>query len=290
MTPPSRGFDADVVRRRIDDRLVGVAVLDEADRRAVEAILSGFPAVNAEDASGAAAYALRRDAGSSREVWSGGTRTHVTITLEDALLALEWLLVTDMLARIDDRFHLHGAALADPSGTLSVLVLGESGVGKTTLTLALMAQGFRPFTDDVILLDPETLAPRTFERAFHVDRTTRALVDVLPHDPAWEVPGMPEGYFMPASWARDPLPVGAIIVPKAHNHERPLLVGLPVAEAATTLLTFSGSLERAPVLALKTAARLTATAPCYALYGGALARTAQFLAEAVEELRGAGKK
>jgi hypothetical protein len=96
--------------------------------------------------------------------------------------------------------------------------------------------------------------------------------------------------FMPATWAREPLPVGAVIVPKARDHQRPLLVGLPIAEAATTLLTFSGSLEYTPSLALKTAARLTATAPCYALYAGPLARTAQFLAEAVEELSGARKK
>ena len=60
---------------------------------------------------------------------------------------------------------------------------------------------------------------------------------------------------------------------------------MPVAEAARTLLTFSGSLEHAPALALKTAARITATAPCYALYGGELARTARFLAETVEELK-----
>jgi hypothetical protein len=290
VTGPSTRLGHDVVRRRIDDRGVSITVPDDGDRRAVEAILSGFPDATAGDSAAHAPYALRRAVTGHWEFWSGDTRTHETTTLEDALLALEWQLVTDMLARIDDRFHLHGAALADPSGTLSVLVLGESGVGKTTLTLALMARGFRPFTDDVILLDPETLEPRTFERAFHVDQSTRALVDTLPHRPDWEVSGMPDGYFMPASWARDPLPVGAIIVPKARDHERPLLVALPIAEAATTLLTFSGSLEHAPALALKTAARLTATAPCYALYAGPLARTAQFLAEAVEELSGAHKK
>jgi len=284
VTGPSTRFGHDVVRRTVDGRGVAVAVPDEGDRHAVEAILSGFPDASARDTAAHAPYALRREATGLWELWSGATRTHQTTTLEDALLALEWQLVTDMLARIDDRCHLHGAALADPSGTVSVLVLGESGVGKTTLTLALMARGFRPFTDDVILLDPETLEPRTFERAFHVDQTTRALVDALPHGPDWEVPGMPDGYFMPATWAGDPLPVGAVIVPKARDHERPLLVALPIAEAATTLLTFSGSLEHAPALALKTTARLTATAPCYALYGGPLERTAQFLSEAVEEM------
>ncbi len=284
MTDASPDTRAEGVRRRIGSRNVAVIVPDPADRAAVDAILGGFPRIDA-GAADEATYALRRDAMGAWEFWSGGTRTHQATTLEDGLLALEWQVVTDLLARTDDRFHLHGAALADPSGTLSVLVLGESGVGKTTLTLALVAAGFRPYTDDVILLAPESLIPMTFERAFHVDATTRALVDALPHDPAWEVPGVPDGYFLPATWAREPLPVRAVIVPKARDHARPLLVGMPVAEAATTILTFSGSLEHAPALALRTAARLTATAPCFALYAGPLARTAQFLAEAVEGLR-----
>lgn len=284
MTDASPDTRADAVRRRIGPHDVAVVVPDRSDRAAVEAILGGFPRIG-EGAAGEATYALRRDAAGGWEFWSGGTRTHQATTLEDGLLALEWQVVTDLLARTDDRFHLHGAALADPSGSLSVLVLGESGVGKTTVALALIARGFRPFADDVILLDPESLAPSTFERAFHVDATTRTLVNGLPHDPAWEVPGVPDGYFLPATWAREPLPVRAVIVPKARDHARPLLVGLPIAEAATTILGFSGSLEHAPALSLRTAARLTASAPCYALYAGPLAPTAQFLAEAVEGLR-----
>ncbi|MGE3889790.1 MAG: hypothetical protein AB7H81_25485 [Vicinamibacterales bacterium] len=284
MSDKSPDTRAEAVRRRIGPRNVAVIVPDAADRAAVEAILGGFPRIG-EAAPDEATYTLRRAAAGGWEFWSGGTRTHQATTLEDGLLALEWQVVTDLLAQTDDRFHLHGAALADPSSTFSVLVLGESGVGKTTLTLALIAAGFKPYTDDVILLAPASLVPATFERAFHVDATTRALADGLPHDPAWEVPGVPDGYFLPATWAREPLPVRVVIVPKARDHERPLLVGLPIAEAATTILGFSGSLEHAPALALRTAARLTAAAPCYALYAGPLARTAQFLAEAVEGLR-----
>ena len=214
MTASSPDAGPAAVRSVIDGRTVVVTVPDDADRRAVEGVLSGFPVPNEDNRAADNPYALRRDETGHWALWAGDTRTHQTTTLEDALLALEWQIVTDMLGRIDDRFHLHGAALADPSGTMSVLLLGESGVGKTTLTLALMALGFRPYTDDVVLLDPDALAPRTFERAFHVDATTRELVEALTHPTDWEVPGMPTGYFMPSTWARDPLPVGAVIVPE----------------------------------------------------------------------------
>jgi hypothetical protein len=216
-------------------------------------------------------------------VHAGGVVTHEAATLDDTLLALEWQLVTDLLARTD-RFHCHGAALADPSRTMSLLILGDSGVGKTTLTLSLMASGFRPHADDVVLIDSHTLTPTTFPRAFHVDDATRQLVAVLPHASDWEVQGLPPGYFLPTAWAADPSPVGAIVIPKARGHARALLVQLGVAEAATALLGFSGTLDAAPALALKTAARLSASVPCYALHIGPLAATAELVATTVAAL------
>lgn len=281
--PPDPAPHADtMIRIAVHGRAVDVEVPDPRDRAAVGAILAGFPA-RPSHAPADDVYAIRRGQARGWTVHRGGAVTHESATLDDTLLALEWQLVTDLLARTS-RFHLHGAALADPSGATSILILGDSGVGKTTLTLSLMASGFRPYADDVVLIDPDRLTPELFPRAFHVDHTTRQLVAALPHEPDWEVPGLPEGYFLPATWASNQTPVGAIIVPKARGHQRALLVQLGVAEAATTLLGFSGTLDGAPARALKTAARLTASAPCYALYAGALGATAELVAEAVARL------
>ena len=230
------------------------------------------------------AYEVLRDGDGQWEVHAGGVRLHHTTTLQSTLLALEWQLVTDMLGGVDNRFHLHGSALLDPSGTLSVLVLGESGVGKTTITLALMTRGFLPYTDDVVLIDPEAMTPETFKRAFHVDVSTRSLMQDLPHATDWETAGMPDGYFMPSHWATRLAPVGAVIFPKRHEGAEPLLVGLRVAEAAVALVSFSGTLERDPALALRMAARLTASVSCHALYPGPLRMTAEFLDIAIANL------
>jgi hypothetical protein len=135
-----------------------------------------------------------------------------------------------------------------------------------------------------VLIDVNDLTPLTFPRAFHVDPATRQLVQNLPHDPAWEVPGLPDRYFLPAAWAASACPVGAMVLPRARDHARPLLVRLPVAQAATALLQVSGTLDTAPALALKAVARLTAAAPCYALYGGPLSPTAELIASEVARL------
>lgn len=266
-------------------RVARVTASHPDDLDAVRAVLAGFTPSTSTDAPLDVRCAVSRTPDGLWQVITEGVETaHQASTLEGALLAVEWQLVTDTLDHQSDRFHLHGAALVDPTDTMTVLVLGESGVGKTTLTLALIAAGYRPYADDVVLIDPKTLTAERFPRAFHVDATTRQLVTPLFDDRAWEVPGSPEGYCVPTAWASVPRPVGAIVFPKAHDHAHPLLIGLSIAEAAMTLLSFSTTLEQAPALALKTAARLTAVAPAFALWGGALAVNTELVTSAVTNI------
>ena len=194
----------------------------------------------------------------------------------------------ECLARTPDAFHLHGAALADPSGRTTVLLLGESGAGKTTLTLALMARGFRPFGDDVVLLD-EALRPQHFPRAFHIDERTRQLVTPLFAErpgatggrQPWEHAGLPPGFCLPLHWAGPPVPVGMIVLPQAHGAPAPRLERQTVTDAAIRLLSYSTTLEHDPARALKAVSRLTAAAPCFALQGGPLPATVDLVAATV---------
>lgn len=264
------------LRRTVAGRTVAVHVAHADDRAAVDAVLRGF-ADSDPDAPADLLVTIARGANGLWTVGDGVTITHEAATLEHALLALEWRMVSDLLARNGDRFHLHGAALADPTQTCSVLVLGDSGVGKTTLTLALIARGFQPFADDVVLLEPETGIPERFPRAFHVDAATRALVAPLFGEAEWEETGLPEGYCLPRRWAATPLPVGAIILPKGYGHPVPLLMRQTTADAALAVLTHTSTLETAPALALRAAARLTAQAPTFALWSGDVATTVEMV-------------
>ena len=89
----------------------------------------------------------------------------------------EWWLFAEAVAAHTDGCQLHGGAVANEHG--AILLLAPSGHGKTTLTLALMARGFTPFTDDIILLNPQTLAVQPFPRCFHVDADTTRVIQQL---------------------------------------------------------------------------------------------------------------
>jgi len=262
---------------RLMDYPVVVTAPDPEAQAAIRSVLQGF--ATRVPSADAVSYVVRRD---ERDRWcleADLARVCEGHTLADVLVALEWRLVTDMLARGRHGFHLHGAALGTPSGQASVLVVGASGAGKTTLTLALMGRGFLPFSDDVVLIDPRRLTPATFRRAFHTDPATRALIG---SHPECRFDGMPPGYAVPLSWAEHPAPVRTILFATLRPQAVPAVTRLSVGDAAIALLRFSLTLESAPELALAVAARLTARATSYTLSVGDLDATADLVTEVTE--------
>jgi hypothetical protein len=242
--------------------------------------LSGF--LTADDsAQPVARYALIRQ---GEEAWvlardDVGLRTDAD--LATAVLALEWQLVTDAIERRCDLFHLHGAALTTPDGSATLLVVGVSGSGKTTLTLGLMAAGYCPFSDDVIFLDPLSLALMPLRRAFHVRAPTRALVPL----PEWDAPwadATGTRWYLPPRWATVPSPpVTAIIFPEVQPNAAPSLTPLTPAEGAHRLLSHSVTLAASPALALSVVRALTAQTTCYRLTVGDIAATMAHIATLV---------
>jgi hypothetical protein len=262
------------------DYHVTIAAADPEGRAALDSILRGFPRHPASERS--THYALERD-DRGWIVEQRATRTGEGLTLAQALMMIEGALVVDMLASRRDRFHLHGAALCNPSGNGSILILGASGAGKTTLTLALMARGFLPYADDVIVMEPDDLTPQTFQRAFHVNASTRRLIAGLTDTRPWSLDDVPDGYLMPRRWAESPANVRAIFFPTLQPCDTPAVTALSIPEAAATLLPFSATLDQAPRIALAAAARLTAQAICYTLVSGDLRATADLVANAAND-------
>jgi len=259
-----------------------VAVADPQTRAAVRHSLIGFAPVEETIGADATHYALVRDADGEWTVSKNSTSVYQTSTLADALMSLEWHLVTDMLAYRGDLFHLHGAALLAPGGVSSILILGASGSGKTTLTLGLMARGFLPYADDVSLIEPTTLEPQTLRRTFHVDAQTRALVEQLPAPPTWDYDAAPPGCFLPPAWADHPAPIRFVLFPTLRPDAVPTITRLTVPGSVAALLPFSTTLGNDPAFALSVAARLTAQASCFDLSTGDLDATVRLITRLVE--------
>ena len=112
-----------------------------------------------------------------REVAAGTTNTALQLAL---ILAL----------RPAGLFHLHGAALVLASGTIA-LVVGGSGAGKTTTTLALLEAGADYLGDDSLFLSANNGVVRlqALSREFHVGPATLA---IFPH--LAEMVGPPPGH------------------------------------------------------------------------------------------------
>jgi len=66
-------------------------------------------------------------------------------------------------------FHLHAAAVVDGLGR-SIMLVGGSGAGKTTATIALLEAGFRFLGDDALLIRASEEGPKlyVFPRHFHL--------------------------------------------------------------------------------------------------------------------------
>ncbi len=250
-----------------------VSVSDAAMRAVVGRILADLACLEDARSSEAASYALIGDTERGWSVYANGSPSYQTDNAADALIALEWHLVMDMLAYRRDLFHVHGASLIAPDQSCSLLIVGVSGSGKTTLTLGLMARGFLPHADDVTLIEPTTLELQTFRRAFHMDDRTRALVEALPARPTWDFDAAPPGYFRPPQWAEHSAPVRFILFPMVQSGATPRITPLSVADAAAALLPFSTTLASTPALALAVAGRLTAQAACCSLVTGDLDMT-----------------
>jgi hypothetical protein len=143
-------------------RCLGVPPEDRID---LDALLQGFPRLGSPDET--VDFRVEREDGQGLFLSGGGNRWDLTGTADPLSTHLEYRLVDEAVRRARDRWVLHAGAVAGPRGTC--LVIGESGAGKTSLTLWLWANGRRLGTDDLCPIAHGSLAPEVFPRALHMD-------------------------------------------------------------------------------------------------------------------------
>lgn len=170
---------------------------------------------------------------------------------------------------------LHAGGSTDARGR-TIIVHGESGVGKTTLTTALVQSGLAYVTDETICLDPDTLAIEPFTKPLTVKPGSQELLAHLtpPDDEVsegsgnWQVP--------PERLGGPPLPTvelrPAVIVFPNVDPDRTDVEFTPVSPARTAFVLGEQSsamwaIEPRPLAAI---ARLVASVPAFQVsYGNA---------------------
>lgn len=142
-------------------------------------------------------------------------------------------------ALLFDRFLIvHGAAVARP-GRAGMIFAGALRCGKTTLTLNLIYGGYRFASDDVVLVDRDTLLVHPYPRMLNIRLESLALVPGLRRDThrlKFSQTYVEPRYFLQKSESvADPFPCHAVFLLKRHAG-RTRLEDITRADAAFGLL------------------------------------------------------
>lgn len=203
------------------------------------ALLQGFPVLEADDPGEAVDFRFEpRDAGGVLAE-AGGPLWDLPREIGPISSQIEYRLVNAAIDRARERWVLHAGAVQGPRGTC--LVIGESGAGKTSLTLWLWSGGLRLVTDDLCPIRRGSLSPERFPRSLHMDcEYSPALLARIPPRP----PAFPADYYpFPDAAAGDPPPVSDLLVIERGPLPGGEITPLSQAEAAHRLL---GAVIKAP--------------------------------------------
>ncbi|MFN3511762.1 MAG: hypothetical protein ACK41C_01845 [Phenylobacterium sp.] len=144
-------------------RLDGLAVrLSLHGSGALDAVDSAFGHLEATDALPTGELALAPYAGGWMLFVNGAS--HGRLAPEALVPGLKAILTDLYAGAVDEGFLVHAALLK--AGERTLLLTGEPGAGKTTLTLALAAAGMTYGGDDIVRISPDGLArPAPFAAA-----------------------------------------------------------------------------------------------------------------------------
>jgi hypothetical protein len=95
--------------------------------------------------------------------------------IEAVARQVEWACANEMLRRLSGFVHVHAAIVA--TSVQSMLIVGQSGQGKSTTAVGLAQAGLTIYTDDVALIEHHTLRPFSFPRPIKLDDKSLMLLE-----------------------------------------------------------------------------------------------------------------
>lgn len=94
---------------------------------------------------------------------------------EAAVEHLEWHVTRTALATVKHSVALHAAGVA--RGGQALLLVGPSGIGKSTLTMCLLRQGLSYLSDEAVLVSIATQEVEAFPRAIGLERSGSTMIE-----------------------------------------------------------------------------------------------------------------
>jgi hypothetical protein len=261
---PANAREYDVLGRR-----VAIAGSSPAAQAIVARVFRGFSAGDVRD--GSPPHYDLIDAGGNWEARAGGSTAYSGPDLTAAIAALESEVIVPSLLQRSDLIQLHGAALCLPTRLEGLGLAAGSGMGKTTLAVALMLRGFLPFSDDAVLADVETMNLSPLRRSFHLSAHSRDLVArALGVPVSWDEHD-PPGVFCPPQFAERPAPLRWLFFLERRPGAAPGPAELPPPEAAMAILNNMIGVAADPRRALDACGRITRDVRCFRLVNADLA-------------------
>lgn len=221
-------------------------------------------------------FQLLRDADEGRDqgwrVEVPGLAAFPEPTFGDAMYALE-ACITSELTRFEHALHVvHGGVVYAPQGNL--LLTGNSGAGKTTLSLALTSRGLQVGCDDMAMLDPSSGHLQPHPRCFHIDERSAALLADLGVSLPPEA--LRDQFVIPADLGAEqllPARLRFVFLLEPERLPEPKIIPETQANAVATLLMQTGKGQFSGLEGVQAMTLLVGSASCFRLWSGELQET-----------------
>ena len=272
--------DEPVVHRVTLHGVTAEVVAPRSLNRTINIVLRGYP-ISGTDRSPDIRITVEQNEGArARWLVSDGSHTYPEMDKKGMpAIRAEWLLISQAIKLWPDFVHVHAGLIATQHA--SALLIGKSGSGKSTTTVALSLNGLDVYTDDVALIDRTSLQALCVPRPIKLDRQSRAMLrerglEIPPHKRLNEsidrtiLPGLPP--------IEEPGPRLASVLFFASNRaDKPSLRPISGAEAILRLVQQSAS-ERFDLQGASPGAlAIVNSVPCYELISADLDSTVELI-------------
>jgi hypothetical protein len=204
----------------------------------------------------------------------------------DLLLILQERFLDDFIKSTDDHYLLHSAVLVKKEKAIVLPAASKSG--KSTLSIALVKNGFKYLSDEVTAVNLGTLRVRGFPRAIAIREKTLSLFPSLEPEINYlcyrllssrKVREIHYGILSEKKLASidKSFPISAIVFPKYNPNSDTILTEVDPAVAVFNLMRCSFNQRRLKEKGFRTAARLVRQIKSYTLQVKNLAKTCEII-------------